>query len=130
MDTRSSVVDCVTSYFLSRRSRSMRVHHSRVSYIATASNITHILDELPVGWFHALHLAHATFAWCAFSMCQELTPFVLDGLKHDMAVDAARSGLFAAAFAAGCTGGAVRCTARCMRCGLGGATRSAFGALL
>ena len=71
------------------------------------STVTHVLDDMPVGWFHALHLLRAAFAWCTFSMCQELTPYLLDGLKHEMGVDAALSGVFAAAFSLGCTGGVV-----------------------
>ena len=68
--------------------------------------VTHTLDSLPVGRFHLLHLLRAAFAWCAFSSCQELTPYVFDGLQHEMGITTGAAANFAAAFAVGCTAGA------------------------
>jgi MFS family permease len=72
-----------------------------------AVTVSSVLDSLPIGPFHATHLVRAAFAWCAFSACQELTPYIMIGMQREMGIGTFGSGLFAAAFTAGCMLGAL-----------------------
>lgn len=67
-----------------------------------AVTISETLDGLPLGRFHALHLARQIFMCAAFSACAEMTPYLFPGLASEFSVDRDHLGIFAAAFPAGC----------------------------
>ena len=71
--------------------------------------LTDVLDALPLGRFHALHLCHACFAYGAMAMCQEVAPYIFDGLTREYGASGFGNGLLAAAFPAGAGAGALLC---------------------
>ena len=63
--------------------------------------LSDLLDALPLGRFHALHLLHAMFAYGAMAMCQEVSPYIFDGMSREFGASGFGNGLLAAAFPAG-----------------------------
>ena len=68
--------------------------------------VAEALDDLQIGHFHVLHLLRMVLAWAIFSMTQESTPYMFQGLRLRFQADEDRIATFAAAFPLGCAIGA------------------------
>lgn len=115
------------------RSNDSKGHWLTQDHLAHRSPLTRarmdcsaVLDELPLGRFHALHLLRAAYAWAAFAAGQDLTAYAFAGLHakglgtfesgvlsciYLSCVIHESAGIFAAAFPAGCVAGAIICSA-------------------
>lgn len=80
---------------------------SGASTLTTKKTVADILDDMPLGRFHAFHLLRATYIWCTLGACAELAAYIFDGVALELGATTVQSGILASAFPAGCMIGAL-----------------------